>query len=120
VSFQKEEAQAMKGRSATKKQIRAWVLIKTEPGQALKVAGKIGGLGAGGGNVIGVPDVVIGPYDIVVPVEAKSVGALTKVVVSQIQSISGVRDTLTMVVATSHFAAQGIEAGIKGLTPWGG
>jgi DNA-binding Lrp family transcriptional regulator len=107
----------MKGKRIAEKRTRAWVLIKAESGQALKAAAKIQDLSVGAGNAIGSPDVVIGPYDIVVPVNAKSVKALTNVIVNEIQAVTGVKETLTLLVAEHISSPTGIVT--KGFNPWG-
>jgi uncharacterized protein with GYD domain len=71
--------------------MEAYVLIQTEVGRAAEVAREVDGLGTG----VVAAEVVVGPYDVVVRVEAESVDALGKQVVSRIQLIDGVMRTLT-------------------------
>jgi DNA-binding Lrp family transcriptional regulator len=70
--------------------MEAYVLIQTDVGRAADVAGEVS-------TLIGIvlAEVVVGPYDVVVRVQAGSVDALGKQVVSRIQLIDGVARTLT-------------------------
>jgi DNA-binding Lrp family transcriptional regulator len=71
--------------------MEAYVLIQTEVGQAPEVAREVRTLGGG----VVVAEVVVGPYDVVVRVQAENVDALGKQVVSRLQLINGVVRTLT-------------------------
>jgi DNA-binding Lrp family transcriptional regulator len=70
--------------------ITAYVLIQTEVGEAGQVA-------RAAAEIEGVQQAqpVVGPYDVIVRAEARSMDALGRLVVSRIQVISGVTRTLT-------------------------
>lgn len=70
--------------------VQAYILIQTEVGKARDVAAAIGGIE----GVVRV-DAVTGPYDVVVLTEAGNVDALGKMIVSQVQLVSGITRTLT-------------------------
>jgi DNA-binding Lrp family transcriptional regulator len=70
--------------------VRAYVLIQTEVGQAGRVAPEVAEIE---GTDSAVP--VAGPYDVIAIVEAASIDALGKIVVSRIQGAKGVTRTLT-------------------------
>jgi DNA-binding Lrp family transcriptional regulator len=70
--------------------MEAYVLIQTEVGRATEVARAVAGLD---GVVAAVA--VVGPYDVIIRVQAENVDALGKRVVSRIQLIAGVARTLT-------------------------
>jgi DNA-binding Lrp family transcriptional regulator len=70
--------------------VRAYVLILTEVGQTEQVAREVPEMQ---GIASAVP--VAGPYDIIAIVEAASLDAFGKMVVSRIQSVKGVTRTLT-------------------------
>jgi DNA-binding Lrp family transcriptional regulator len=123
--------------STGNKRARAWVLINVEPGQAKEAAAGIWGLkDLEGNNFVVRADIVTGPYDIVVPVDAESMETLTSVILDRIQQVPGVRETLTIVVGvhnpypphlgkryvTEEEAAATnprIEPGPLGNNPWG-
>ncbi|MFN2389952.1 MAG: Lrp/AsnC family transcriptional regulator [Actinomycetota bacterium] len=71
-------------------QVRAYILLNTDPGRAASVVQEIGGMD-------GVDDAadVAGPYDVIVRASASSVNDLGKLVVAQIQRVTGVTRTLT-------------------------
>lgn len=70
--------------------VHAYVLIQAEAGKAARVGAEIakieGAISA---------DVVTGPYDVIVRVEADSIDALGKLVVARIQAVEGITRTLT-------------------------
>ena len=70
--------------------ITAYVLIQTEVGKAGRVAGAAA-------EIDGVQHAqpLVGPYDVIVRAEARSIDALGSLVVSRIQAINGVTRTLT-------------------------
>jgi DNA-binding Lrp family transcriptional regulator len=70
--------------------VQAFVLIQAGVGMAAGVAQAVG-------TIQGVrsADIVTGPYDVVVRVEAASIDALGKLVVSKIQAVEGITRTLT-------------------------
>jgi DNA-binding Lrp family transcriptional regulator len=70
--------------------VSAYILIQTEVGKAAAVAEQIGGLA----GVTSAEDVT-GPYDVIVRAEAETVDELGKLVVANVQSVSGITRTLT-------------------------
>jgi DNA-binding Lrp family transcriptional regulator len=70
--------------------VHAYILVQTEVGKAADVAVHIG-------QITGVTqaDDVTGPYDVIVRAEADNVDDLGKLVVAQIQGVSGITRTLT-------------------------
>lgn len=70
--------------------VSAYVLIQTEVGRAADVARQIAGIE----GVVSAEDVT-GPYDVIVRAESRSVNALGRMVVGQIQRIEGITRTVT-------------------------
>ena len=70
--------------------VEAYVLIQTEIGKPPRVAAELGLIPG-----VGTADVLTGPYDVIVRVEAADVDALGKLVVTRIQGVEGVTRTLT-------------------------
>jgi DNA-binding Lrp family transcriptional regulator len=70
--------------------VEAYVLIQTEIGKPPQVAAELGRISG-----VGTADVVTGPYDVIMRVEAVDVDALGKLVVTKIQAVEGVTRTLT-------------------------
>lgn len=70
--------------------VRAYLLIQTLPGLAVQVAGRIGQMPAGV-----VADTVTGPYDVIAVLQAPTLDDLGRVVLDEVQHISGVTRTLT-------------------------
>lgn len=70
--------------------VHAYILVQTEVGKAAEVASQIA-------KIAGVmqADDVTGPYDVIVRAEADNVDDLGKLVVAQIQGVSGITRTLT-------------------------
>ena len=68
----------------------AYVLIQTEVGKAVDVAHSVRKID----GVVAADDVT-GPYDVIVRTEAPSLDELAKMVVSQIQAVSGSTRTFT-------------------------
>lgn len=70
--------------------IAAYILIQTEAGQAAAVAAALR-------EVPGVSEAasVAGPYDVIARAQARNVDQLAKLVVAQVQALSGVERTLT-------------------------
>jgi DNA-binding Lrp family transcriptional regulator len=68
----------------------AYVLIQTEVGKAVDVAHSVRKID----GVVAADDVT-GPYDVIVRTEAPSLDELAKMVVSQIQAVSGITRTFT-------------------------
>jgi DNA-binding Lrp family transcriptional regulator len=73
--------------------VRAYVLIQTEVGQTGRVAREVADIEGTGSAVP-----VAGPYDVIAIVEAASMDALGKRVLSRIQGVKGVSRTLTCTV----------------------
>ncbi|MDP9343447.1 MAG: Lrp/AsnC ligand binding domain-containing protein [Actinomycetota bacterium] len=70
--------------------VEAWVLIQAEVGRAAGVGGEVAGV-----KGVRSADVVMGPYDVIVRVEAHSIDELGRIVVVRIQAVEGVARTLT-------------------------
>jgi len=70
--------------------VQAYILIQTEVGKARDVATAISQID----GVVRV-DAVTGPYDVIVLSEARNVDELGKMIVSQVQLVSGITRTLT-------------------------
>jgi DNA-binding Lrp family transcriptional regulator len=70
--------------------VQAYILIQTEVGKAREVALTIQGM-----NGVVRVDAVTGPYDVVVLTEARNVDELGKMIVSNVQMVSGITRTLT-------------------------
>jgi DNA-binding Lrp family transcriptional regulator len=70
--------------------VQAYILVQTEVGKAAEVARLIG-------EISGVTQAedVTGPYDVIVRAEAENVDDLGRLVVAQIQAVSGITRTLT-------------------------
>jgi DNA-binding Lrp family transcriptional regulator len=75
----------------------AYVLIKVEVGAAKRVAEHVSGIGG-----VLFADIVTGPYDIIAVVQAASNRELADVVIDKIQTVEGVKNSLTAVVS-SHW-----------------
>ncbi len=69
---------------------RAYVLVNTEPGQTGAVQQA---LRARPG--IHAADLVIGPYDLILQLEAADIHAIGKLVMTEIRGVAGVLNTLT-------------------------
>lgn len=70
----------------------AYVLIETEPGRNREVAAGISGIP---GVFSAYP--VTGPYDVIVAIDLKHRGNVTKIVLPSIQTVPHVRKTITCV-----------------------
>jgi DNA-binding Lrp family transcriptional regulator len=70
--------------------VQAYILVQTEVGKAADVARQIA-------RIAGVTQAedVTGPYDVIVRAEAENVDDLGRLVVAQIQAVSGITRTLT-------------------------
>jgi DNA-binding Lrp family transcriptional regulator len=80
-------------------------LVKVESGKALQAAEAIYALNnelQETNNVLIRADVVTGPYDIMVAVDAESQRALSEIIIEMIQGIDGVTETLTAVVGAHY------------------
>ena len=67
--------------------VQAYILVQTEVGKAAEVAVRIASIS----GVTQAEDVT-GPYDVIVRAEAENVDDLGRLVVAQIQAVSGLRD----------------------------
>lgn len=73
--------------------IEAYILMKSELGEQSEVYTKILKIkGVKSANT------VIGPYDLIIFIESVDLNALGKTVISKIQNLKGVKDTMTCVV----------------------
>jgi DNA-binding Lrp family transcriptional regulator len=70
--------------------MNAYILIQTEVGKAAEVARAISAL-----KGVTLAEDVTGPYDVIVRAEAKTIDELGKLVLAQVQSVSGITRTLT-------------------------
>ena len=70
--------------------VQAYILIQTEVGKARDVAAAIAQI-----DGVARVDAVTGPYDVIVLSEARNVDELGKMIVSQVQLVSGITRTLT-------------------------
>ena len=70
--------------------VHAYILIQTEVGKAAAVAREISAL-----KGVTLAEDVTGPYDVIVRAEAKSIDELGKLVLAQVQGVSGITRTLT-------------------------
>jgi len=70
--------------------VEAYVLVQTEVGAAADVAGEIVAL-----EGVVSAEATTGPYDVIARVQAESVDALGRLVVSRIHLVGGVTRTLT-------------------------
>jgi DNA-binding Lrp family transcriptional regulator len=70
--------------------VQAYILIQTEVGKARDVATAISQI-----DGVARVDAVTGPYDVIVLSEARNVDELGKMIVSQVQLVSGITRTLT-------------------------
>lgn len=71
----------------------AYVLIKTEPGKVLEIAGLLRGLPS-----VERADAVTGPADLIVLVNAADPRALAEFIFRSVQTIPGVKETDTRMV----------------------
>ena len=70
--------------------VKAYVLIQTEVGKSAQVSTQVARVE----GVVSALDVT-GPYDVIVRAEAENVDDLGRLVVAQIQAVSGITRTLT-------------------------
>ena len=67
-----------------------YVLIQAEVGRAARVGREVAGV-----RGVTSADVVIGPYDVIVRVKARSIDELGRIVVVRIQAVDGITRTIT-------------------------
>lgn len=70
--------------------VQAYILIQTEVGKAAVVAEQVAGIA----GVMSAEDVT-GPYDVIVRAESDTMDELGRLVVAQVQGVSGITRTLT-------------------------
>ena len=70
--------------------VEAYVLIQTEIAKQTQVAAEFGRIPG-----VAAADILAGPHDVIVRVEAADVDALGKLVITKIQAVEGVTRTLT-------------------------
>ena len=70
--------------------VQAYILVQTEVGKAAEVARRIGAI-----EGVTMAEDVTGPYDVIVRAEATNVNDLGRLVVAQIQGVTGITRTLT-------------------------
>ncbi|GAA4992249.1 Lrp/AsnC ligand binding domain-containing protein [Actinopolymorpha pittospori] len=70
--------------------VQAYILIQTEVGKAAEVAEHISHIAG-----VTLAEDVTGPYDVIVRAEASNVDELGRLVVAQVQGVSGITRTLT-------------------------
>ena len=70
--------------------VQAYILIQTDVGKAADVARAIAQV-----KGVTLAEDVTGPYDVIVRAEAENMDDLGKLVVAQIQGVSGITRTLT-------------------------
>ena len=70
--------------------VQAYILIQTEVGKAANVASQIASI-----EGVTLAEDVTGPYDVIVRAEASTVDELGKLVVAQVQNVTGITRTLT-------------------------
>jgi DNA-binding Lrp family transcriptional regulator len=73
---------------------RAFILIETEVGRAKQVAEALRSV-----PEVLAADVITGSFDVIATIEAPNMSAMAEVVTGQVQSIRGVRRTITCVSA---------------------
>ncbi len=69
--------------------VQAYVLIQAEVGRATGVGREVAGISG-----VTSADVIMGSYDVIVRVEARSIDELGRMVVVRIQAVDGVTDTV--------------------------
>lgn len=70
--------------------VQAYILVQTEVGKAAEVARRIAAI-----EGVTLAEDVTGPYDVIVRAEATNVDDLGRLVVAQIQGVTGITRTLT-------------------------
>ena len=70
--------------------VQAYILIQTDVGKAAEVAAEIAEV-----KGVTMAEDVTGPYDVIVRAEANTVDELGKLVVAQVQNVTGITRTLT-------------------------
>ena len=81
---------------ATRRRMRAYVLIETAPGKTKSVKKELGKVKAAPSAVVRL-DAVTGPYDFIAVVEGPSLDAIGELVTEDIGTIDGVTRTTTCV-----------------------
>jgi len=81
---------------ATRKGMKAYVLIETAPGKTRSVKTALGRLRGGTSTMVHL-DAITGPYDFIAVVEGPSLDAIGRLVTDEIGTIDGVTRTTTCV-----------------------
>ena len=81
---------------ATRKGMKAYVLIETAPGKTRSVKLALGRLEGGPSTMVHL-DAITGPYDFIAVVEGPSLDAIGRLVTDEIGTIDGVTRTTTCV-----------------------
>ena len=84
---------------ASRKGIRAYVLIETAPGKTKSVKRALGRV-AGGASTMVHLDAITGPYDFIAVVEGPSLDAIGRLVTDEIGTIDGVTRTTTCITVS--------------------
>ena len=71
----------------------AYIMIKSSPGAENDIFARVKKIGQ-----VKTVHTITGPYDLIVYVEAEGLDSLGKTVVSKIQNLKGITDTMTCVV----------------------
>jgi DNA-binding Lrp family transcriptional regulator len=83
-------ARGPKTDEAVRTMLRAWVLIQTEVGRAGEVAAAVAAI-----DGVETAEVTAGPFDVIAKVQARSLDALGRLIVSRVQAVPGTMRTLT-------------------------
>jgi DNA-binding Lrp family transcriptional regulator len=86
----------MPTKAATRRGMKAYVLIETAPGKTKTVKKELSRI-TGGGSTLAHLDAVTGPYDFIAQVEGPTLDAIGRLVTDEIGSIDGVTRTTTCV-----------------------
>lgn len=88
-----------RGRTATRKAMRAYVLIETSAGKTKSVKTRLAKLGNPGATVAAL-DAVTGPYDFIAVIEGPSIDAIGQFVTDGVGAIDGVTRTTTCIAVS--------------------
>jgi DNA-binding Lrp family transcriptional regulator len=84
---------------ATRKGMKAYVLIETAPGKTKSVQHALGRLARGPATMVHL-DAITGPYDFIAVVEGGSLDEIGRLVTDEMGTISGVTRTTTCVAVS--------------------
>ena len=88
--------------------VQAYILVQTEVGKAAEVAVRIAAI-----DGVTQAEDVTGPYDVIVRAEAANVDDLGRLVVAQIQAVSGITRTLTCPIVSGPATVSGSAHGFR-------